>query len=79
MKSITVFVVFCVLMFLVMHNAKVEAEDLPPQLVEFFPGKPCKAGKSQGAQQCKDETGDPYYPFCVCLNAKGGHDCSCTH
>ncbi|KAG7590474.1 hypothetical protein ISN44_As07g026350 [Arabidopsis suecica] len=79
MKSATQFVVFCVLMFFVMHNAKVEAKDRPPVLVEFIPGKLCNPIQSRGAQQCKDETRDPYYPHCVCINVQGGHDCSCNH
>jgi len=57
----------------------VEAEDRPPVLVEYFPGTYCSPIRARGPQQCKDETKDPYYPNCVCINQASGHDCSCTH
>ncbi|EOA29036.1 hypothetical protein CARUB_v10025413mg [Capsella rubella] len=79
MKSATLLVVSCVLMFLVMHNAKVEAEEHAPLLVEFIPDTPCNPNPAKAAQQCLRETHDKYYTHCKCKNQAGGHDCSCLH
>ncbi|EOA28533.1 hypothetical protein CARUB_v10024750mg [Capsella rubella] len=79
MKSVTLVVVSCVFMFLVMHNAKVEAKDRAPLLVEFVPGTYCYRDPATASSQCRIETNDKYYTNCYCRNVAGGHDCSCYH
>ncbi|CAL9238024.1 unnamed protein product [Arabidopsis halleri] len=79
MKSVTFFVVSCVLMVFVMHYAKVEAAERAPVLVEFIPGYPCDVDIFRSAGQCRIEIRDDYYPHCDCRDAVGGHQCTCVH
>ncbi|ESQ43497.1 hypothetical protein EUTSA_v10015979mg [Eutrema salsugineum] len=76
MRSATLFVVSCVIMFFVMHHATVVAEDKPPVLVYIVRGTRCGL---DGNKQCLAEIKDSFYTRCNCLNSLDGHQCTCSH
>ncbi|KAF8085757.1 hypothetical protein N665_0648s0008 [Sinapis alba] len=79
MKSATLFVVSCVLMFFVLHNTKVEAKKhCAPELVYLASGK-CDPDVQKSAAQCVSEIKDTCYPRCQCRNQDNGHSCTCFH
>ncbi|CAF2102942.1 hypothetical protein IGI04_021102 [Brassica rapa subsp. trilocularis] len=88
MKSATLFVVSCVLMFFVLHNTKVEAKDHAPEIVVHLTKGICHEDPTIAAKQCfyevLNEEGDDYYTRCNCRDADGrqgdfGHYCTCFH
>ncbi|KAL0719745.1 hypothetical protein Bca4012_069069 [Brassica carinata] len=77
MKSATLVVVSCVLMFFVLHNTKVEAEKCAPQLDYIGSGR-CDPDPYKASIDCIAETGDECYHRCSCQNnITGGHQCTC--
>ncbi|CAN6926548.1 unnamed protein product [Brassica oleracea] len=72
MKSATLFVVSCVLIFFVLPNTKVEADDCAPQLDYLHSGK-CDPNAEKAARQCVSEIQDKCYPRCSCRNNESGH------
>ncbi|KFK42163.1 hypothetical protein AALP_AA2G219400 [Arabis alpina] len=71
--------VSCVLIFFVIHNAKVEADspDFPVPYIYHFSGTVCDSDPARAAGQCRFETQDDKHPRCDCRNVKDGHECLC--
>ncbi|CAN6895014.1 unnamed protein product [Brassica oleracea] len=53
MKSATLFVVSCVLMFFVLHNTKVEAKDRAPEIVVHLTKGICHEDPTIAAKQSR--------------------------
>ncbi|VVA95575.1 unnamed protein product [Arabis nemorensis] len=59
-----------------MHNRKVEAEDLAP-IVVYFHGTVCDPDPIQAAGQCRFEVNNDNYPRCDCKTVGQDHQCEC--